>query len=548
MTTEEPGGVTNEQMRFVLQKNPLTRSFDDLLILKGFMSRSDFMLKSLSGALNPKQVNDLCRDLGLENYNNGDIVFNQGDIGDKVFILLDGACDLRVRYKIDLTQGESEIREKYIKTYTERGSYFGERALQFDEPRSATVISSAFTSLITVSKNLFVSVLRDAKEQTARQENITTETKENVIKVLSKMRSQRTNQELDISAGYLFNRIPFFQRFTMPQLVELCRVAETIAVESRSILFKQASIGEAFYVVLTGTVEVWVSKASEIVSPTNRVQHKNHEVTDGLGIKVAELVSGEIFGERALENESSMRMASIVTGVGNTELIIISREDYHNLVYVMMHEDSMKKLALLRRTELFGTTDVQHLRSLSRFLVPVMYRLNQPLYIAGTRAIEMIIIESGECRVEAEVRADMARPEIHENGVGYLLPTAQHDGQYHSEEHEAAPFREDPAHLHHPELHVKHPPTPANLNLFDALHAHRASSPGTHTHRSNSISSLIDPTHAHSRPLSRSNTSPAAGVLSLASPKKFALPKVYGILVYTVIYTVYTAILSYSLY
>ncbi|KAJ1422071.1 cyclic nucleotide-binding-like protein, partial [Ochromonadaceae sp. CCMP2298] len=91
----------------------------------------------------------------MEDYNDGDTIFNQGDIGDKVFILLEGACDLRVRYKIDLTQGESEIREKFIKTYTERGSYFGERALQYDEPRSGTVIASAFTTLITVSKNSF---------------------------------------------------------------------------------------------------------------------------------------------------------------------------------------------------------------------------------------------------------------------------------------------------------------------------------------------------------------------------------------------------------
>lgn len=425
--------ANNEQLRHVLLKNPENRSYDDLLVLKGFVTRTEFMQKHLAGIINPKQMNDLCRQLGLESYSSGDTVFNQGDIGDKVFILLEGSCDLRVRYRIDLTQGESEIREKFIKTYKERGSYFGERALQFDEPRSGTVISSGHTSLITVNKNSFISVIKEARLDLSNEVVASAEqlgTKESVIAVLSKMRDKRSNQELDAVAGYLFRRIPFFQRFTMPQLIELCRVAETVSVWGRSILFKQGSIGQAFYVVLTGTVEVWVNNQAEVtVTPMNRIQHKaSTDVTDGLGVKVNQLVSGEIFGERALESEDSMRMASIVTCEGNTELIIISREDYHNLVYVMMHADSMNRLTLLRRTDLFRTVDVQHLKSLARFMEPRKYQLNEPLYKVGTKALEIIIIESGECRVETEIREGLDAEEQAElekqKRNGYLDATA----------------------------------------------------------------------------------------------------------------------------
>jgi len=337
-----------------------------------------------------------------------------------------------VRYRIDLTQGESEVREKFIKTYKERGSYFGERALQFDEPRSGTVISSGHTSLITVSKNSFISVIKEARLDLSNEVVASAEqlgTKESVIMVLSKMRDKRSNEELDAVAGYLFRRIPFFQRFTMPQLIELCRVAETVSVWGRSILFKQGSIGQAFYVVLTGTVEVWVNNQAETNNtPMNRIQHKaSNDVTDGLGVKVNQLVSGEIFGERALESEDSMRMASIVTCEGNTELIIISREDYHNLVYVMMHADSMNRLTLLRRTDLFRTVDVQHLKSLARFMEPRKYQLNEALYKVGTKALEIIIIESGECRVETEIREGLDAVEQAElekqKRNGYLEPT-----------------------------------------------------------------------------------------------------------------------------
>jgi CRP-like cAMP-binding protein len=444
MMDEKAIAENNEQLIHVLLKTPENRSYDDLLVLKGFMLRTEFMHKNLAGIVNPKQMNDLCRQLGLETYSSGDTVFNQGDIGDKVFILLDGACDLIVRYRIDLTQGESEIREKFIKTYRERGSYFGERALQFDEPRSGTVIASAYTSLITVSKNSYIAVIKEARLDSANEVVASAEqlgTKESVITVLSKMRDKRSNQELDAVAGYLYRRIPFFQRFTMPQLIELCRVAETVSVWGRSILFKQGSIGQAFYVVLTGTVEVWVNTTdtSASTTPANRVQHKAHDVTDGLGIKVNQLVSGEIFGERALENEDSMRMASIVTGEGNTELIIISREDYHNLVYVMMHADSMNRLTLLRRTDVFRTVDVQHLKSLARFMEPRKYQLNEVLYKAGSKAMEIIIIESGECRVETEIREGLDQKEQEEvekqHRSTYDAGTATHAGVGHDSTH-----------------------------------------------------------------------------------------------------------------
>ncbi len=53
--------VNNEQLRYVLLKNPENRSYDDLLVLKGFIGRTEFMQKNLAGIVNPKQMNDLCR-------------------------------------------------------------------------------------------------------------------------------------------------------------------------------------------------------------------------------------------------------------------------------------------------------------------------------------------------------------------------------------------------------------------------------------------------------------------------------------------------------
>jgi CRP-like cAMP-binding protein len=332
-TMDEPAQETIDdellfQLRQALLKPQASRSHDDLLLLKSYIGRTEIITKDLDGIANPRQVNDICRSLELESYQTGEVVFAQGDSADQVYIVLRGKCDVRVRYKIDLTQGQSEIREKYIITYSS-GQFFGERALQFDEPRSATVTALEPTYLITLSKSVYLDVLHEAKRDVPL--NIKTEqfgTKDGVIKILSKARQKRTPQELDAVAAYLFRRIPFFQKFSMQQLVELCRVAETLTIWGKSILFKQGEIGQAFYVILTGTVEVWVADAkddSSVITTSTAASSsggttKRSDLTEGLGAKVNQLVVGDVFGERALENESSQRMVMVECWTGELHI------------------------------------------------------------------------------------------------------------------------------------------------------------------------------------------------------------------------------------
>lgn len=284
-----------EQIKMALLKQPSTRSYDDLLLLKHYITRTEFIQKTLAGVANPRQMNDICRNLGLETYEVGQAVFNQGDMGDKVYVLLAGSCEVRVKYKLDLGQGQSEMREKVIVTYDKSGQFFGERALQFDEPRSAAVICISASHMITINKENYLQVLNETRNELPlglKMEQFGT--KEGVVKILSKVREKRSNQELDAVAAYLYRRVPFFQKFTMQHVVELCRVAETVTIWGRSVLFKQGQIGQAFYVILNGTVEVWVGDANQATTGNAPARYNRaSEVTDGLGGRVNQLVTGE---------------------------------------------------------------------------------------------------------------------------------------------------------------------------------------------------------------------------------------------------------------
>lgn len=153
-----------------------------------------------------------------------------------------------------------------------------------------------------------------------------------------------TMQELLAVAAFLERRNHFFQKFTAEQRLELCRVLELVSIWGRTTLFKQNMVGQAFYIILSGTVDVFV----------NATDAEHGEVRTGAeGTLVNTLVAGSSFGERALDSDTNLRTATVVTCESLTELLVISREDYHSLVSVMVQGEISEKCALLRKTLVF---------------------------------------------------------------------------------------------------------------------------------------------------------------------------------------------------
>ncbi len=58
----------------------------------------------------------------------GDSVFKQGDIGDKVYVVIEGEVDIRVSYDVEIGNTK-EKRDKHI-AFLGPLKQFGERALQ----------------------------------------------------------------------------------------------------------------------------------------------------------------------------------------------------------------------------------------------------------------------------------------------------------------------------------------------------------------------------------------------------------------------------------
>jgi NADH dehydrogenase len=85
---------------------------------------------------------------GIQNqhFEAGDVVFQQGDLGDSVYVIEEGECDV--------LQEENDGSQKLLATLTP-GDYFGEMAVLSDKSRNATIQARSAMNVLIIPKGDF---------------------------------------------------------------------------------------------------------------------------------------------------------------------------------------------------------------------------------------------------------------------------------------------------------------------------------------------------------------------------------------------------------
>jgi len=86
----------------------------------------------------------------VKQYEAGECIFREGESGDLMYVLIEGAVDLKKR----LGRGET-----VLKIVDKPNDFFGEMAILDDRPRSATAIAAKPTKVIAVDAKTFESMI-----------------------------------------------------------------------------------------------------------------------------------------------------------------------------------------------------------------------------------------------------------------------------------------------------------------------------------------------------------------------------------------------------
>jgi CRP/FNR family cyclic AMP-dependent transcriptional regulator len=87
----------------------------------------------------------------VKEFKAGRTIFTEGDTGDEMYIIIEGAVEIRKSTSASTTKTLIVLQ---------KGDIFGEMSIIEDKPRSATAVTSVPTKLLCMNEDLFDSVLK----------------------------------------------------------------------------------------------------------------------------------------------------------------------------------------------------------------------------------------------------------------------------------------------------------------------------------------------------------------------------------------------------
>ena len=228
---------------------------------------------------------------GIEEYGQKEMVIRESEVGDCMYIILDGYLEVSIR------SGSSD-REVGIATLRP-GDFFGEQSLLpwGTGRRNASVRALHSAKVFRIDKKYVLLAIKHEDEEDEDSADITA--------INSKFEPDEVRD--------LIMEMPLFNSLNNQELATIRDWAEVVTFGPGDFVLKKFQKGEHLYVILDGRAEVFTLD-------------DNGEV-----IILAELNAGEFFGEQALMPDSKGKRNAFVRANDTTRLIKIPKE-YFRLI------------------------------------------------------------------------------------------------------------------------------------------------------------------------------------------------------------------------
>ena len=258
-----------------------------------------------------------------KSFNQGDIIFKEGDEGKSFYQLLKGKVAVYADYGKD---------DPFRIAVLEKGEFFGEMAIIEESPRSATIIAMSPVKVREIPDNELYSFLKEEPEQII-----------NLMKHIAGRITSMTNDYMDSKAllkelkeaeaskkkslfskikkhidTYQSNKNKIEAPEPEPQYESLEALKSDTSGNTETftrgkIFFKSGEVGKSLYILKKGTVAFYSD------------YHKKDEV------KKAEINALDVFGEMSLIDEQN-RVFDAVAESDETTVEVIYREDIESIM------------------------------------------------------------------------------------------------------------------------------------------------------------------------------------------------------------------------
>lgn len=208
--------------------------------------------------------------------------------------------------------------------------------------------------------------------------------------VIPKTPSQRQRIEQSIKNNLLFRNLD------EDQYNDVLNAMKEVRVPAGTQVIVQGAVGDFFYVVESGTFEVWVKPpATHSYDPVTR---QSTATSSGEAKMVAKIESGGSFGELALMYNAP-RAATVVGVAASSTLWALDRVTFRSIL--MEHTSRKRKMyeVFLSEVGILVSLEPHERAKIADALEEKVYEEGEPVVIEGEVGKNFYIIESGQAEV-----------------------------------------------------------------------------------------------------------------------------------------------------
>ena len=259
--------------------------------------KSHFLFRQLQDY----ELEDVIDAMQFEDVDQGEDIITEGEEGDKFYVVEEGECVIIIDGK--------EVGPMM-------DGCFGDLALMYNSPRSATIHAVTDCNLWTLDRVFFRRAMVNS-----------------------------SSKQHDAITKFL-GTLPLFQDVGMENRAKMACSFTRMIYQDGDYIIRQGEIGEHFYVLYSG--EVNCTKTLE----------------DGSEIDLIKLEAGQIFGERALIKQEP-RGANVIA-VGETECLTMSKVDFKIMMQDVVDQmNEINEFRILRSAPMFMLLSDNQLKTLS---------------------------------------------------------------------------------------------------------------------------------------------------------------------------------------
>jgi ABC-type lipoprotein export system ATPase subunit/CRP-like cAMP-binding protein len=272
--------ATGTTVLMVTHDSDLARRVNRTILISDGEVVNEYLVQALS-TLTPDQLVEISRNIKPQVFQPESAIIRQGEKGDKFYILLSGKADVFIN-----TPGGSEVQVNQLKP----GQYFGEMALLGGGVRAATVKASQAgpVSVVALNEKAFNALINDSRS--LREE------------LMSLVESRNTYHQLQAVSSLDESALSSLLKDKKPLLFQ----------EGRDIL-KQGDVGDTFYLLLDGQVDILVKGERGDETPVNQLSR------------------GHYFGEMALMGNKRRNATVRVSKGHSAKLLELSAQEFEQL-------------------------------------------------------------------------------------------------------------------------------------------------------------------------------------------------------------------------